>query len=481
MLSNYKKVGNLGRGTYSTVSEYKHKQTQKSVAVKKYLGENEGLSFDMIREVGILNTILSSGIIQILDVDYTNFNHVIMPKYKFTLSEFIQNYKYGEKIISQIFYNICYGVYQLHSAKIVHRDLKPRNILVDIDQENQKIDVVIIDVGLSKYMISGRHTPKIASLYYRAPEIVAGYKHYDSKIDIWSLGCILLEMNKKQPIFKCDSEMELVMRQFKMMGTPNCKIYENFKEYKFKSVFHERFFNLTEGLYNLAKNMLVIDPKNRYNISDCLNINFLNQGSFFTHTSQRRIDYLKEVEWPYNYIGNRVSEKITFRMRKILLEWLFENCKILKLSNHVYFQTVFILDKYLILEPDIHISQLELIGCVCLWISSKFLSVNPVEADELEKIADRTINFRQLENMEKNVMKTLQFRIFFPLMTEYVTVFGKELCLNSEQKNEIIDILYKITLNPNYLEYNPYFLVNSSISYVLNYDTDYSFRNLLNV
>lgn len=37
--------------------------------------------------------------------------------------------------------------------------------------------------------------------YYRAPEIMYGSRHYDEKIDIWSLGCTLAELILHQPIF----------------------------------------------------------------------------------------------------------------------------------------------------------------------------------------------------------------------------------------------------------------------------------------
>jgi dual specificity protein kinase YAK1 len=71
---------------------------------------------------------------------------------------------------------------------IIHCDLKPENILMD--QEVEKVR--IIDFGSACY--SGNKVYKyIQSRYYRAPEIVLGIG-YNSSIDMWSLGCVAMEL-----------------------------------------------------------------------------------------------------------------------------------------------------------------------------------------------------------------------------------------------------------------------------------------------
>lgn len=50
---------------------------------------------------------------------------------------------------------------------------------------------------------------------YRAPEIFIGEDEYDSKIDIWSLGCIFVEIASKQVPFKGESEFEILNNIFK--------------------------------------------------------------------------------------------------------------------------------------------------------------------------------------------------------------------------------------------------------------------------
>ena len=53
----------------------------------------------------------------------------------------------------------------------------------------------LIDWGLAEFYHPGAelHT-RVASRYYKGPELLVGYKHYDYSLDIWSVGCILAAM-----------------------------------------------------------------------------------------------------------------------------------------------------------------------------------------------------------------------------------------------------------------------------------------------
>lgn len=76
----------------------------------------------------------------------------------------------------------------LHSnkANICHRDIKPSNILV-----GKNGDVKLADFGLAKKMVNKLSTTKVVTLWYRAPELLLGLRSYSSKIDVWSVGCVL--------------------------------------------------------------------------------------------------------------------------------------------------------------------------------------------------------------------------------------------------------------------------------------------------
>lgn len=76
-----------------------------------------------------------------------------------------------------------------HSPPVVHRDIKGANLLVDL-----KFHVKLADFGCSKRNHETRSFKVIGSVPWMAPEVILGHVGYGRKADIWSLGCMVLEM-----------------------------------------------------------------------------------------------------------------------------------------------------------------------------------------------------------------------------------------------------------------------------------------------
>ncbi|KAI5465357.1 kinase-like domain-containing protein [Mariannaea sp. PMI_226] len=79
----------------------------------------------------------------------------------------------------------------LHRKHIIHRDIKPENILVGIYGE-----IKMSDFGWSVHAPSSRRLTKCGTLDYLPPEMVdprRSDKHYDEKVDLWSLGVLMYE------------------------------------------------------------------------------------------------------------------------------------------------------------------------------------------------------------------------------------------------------------------------------------------------
>lgn len=56
-------------------------------------------------------------------------------------------------------------------------------------------------------------TPYIVSRYYRAPELIMCNTKYGTEIDVWSAGCILLELFARKPIFMGKDEGDQYIKQ----------------------------------------------------------------------------------------------------------------------------------------------------------------------------------------------------------------------------------------------------------------------------
>jgi len=77
----------------------------------------------------------------------------------------------------------------IHSKKMLHRDIKPHNILLSEDGSESKVT----DFGFACVMSSAAAASRAGTLTYSSPE-KAGAKGYNSKDDMWALGCIISEL-----------------------------------------------------------------------------------------------------------------------------------------------------------------------------------------------------------------------------------------------------------------------------------------------
>ncbi|PHH59367.1 hypothetical protein CDD81_3348 [Ophiocordyceps australis] len=102
--------------------------------------------------------------------------------------------KFEESIVSSLTRQTLSGLAYLHREGILHRDLKADNILLDLDGTCK-----ISDFGISKKTDNIYGNDKTnsmqGSVFWMAPEVILSQKEgYSAKVDIWSLGCVVLEM-----------------------------------------------------------------------------------------------------------------------------------------------------------------------------------------------------------------------------------------------------------------------------------------------
>jgi len=145
----------------------------------------------------------------------------------------------------------------------------------------------ICDFGMSRIK-SKEMTPGVVTLWYRSPELLLGSTAYSKSIDIWSLGCILLEFFKKKPLFKANTEVEELDAITELCGTisedtlPDCTnlpLYEKYNLNKGDRKILETFSSFSLQAADLADKMLNLDPSKRPSISECLDHPFFQKSS----------------------------------------------------------------------------------------------------------------------------------------------------------------------------------------------------------
>ncbi|XP_065207977.1 serine/threonine-protein kinase minibrain isoform X2 [Planococcus citri] len=125
---------------------------------------------------------------------------------------------------------------------IIHCDLKPENILLCNPKRSA---IKIVDFG-SSCQLGQRIYQYIQSRFYRSPEVLLGIP-YDLAIDMWSLGCILVEMHTGEPLFSGANEVDQMNKIVEVLGLPPKHLLD--QAHKTKKYFEK----LPDGSYFIKK------------------------------------------------------------------------------------------------------------------------------------------------------------------------------------------------------------------------------------
>ena len=104
-----------------------------------------------------------------------------------------------------------------HSHGIMHRDVKPLNIVINNEQKQLRL----IDWGLADfYKPEQEYNVRVASRYYKGPELLVDDRLYHYSLDIWSLGCTMASMLfKRDTFFKGSDNFDQLARIVNVLGT----------------------------------------------------------------------------------------------------------------------------------------------------------------------------------------------------------------------------------------------------------------------
>ena len=229
---NYDIVGFISSGTYGRVykavikkavsssqssSPTKHPdgRTIEAFAIKKFKPDKEGelqytgISQSAIREMALCTELSHPALIHLVEIILESKCIFMVFEYaEHDLLQIIHHHSLLPRTpippsaLRSCMYQIFSGLLYIHQNWVVHRDLKPANIMV-----TSAGAIKIGDLGLARLFYKPLHIlfsgdKVVVTIWYRAPELLLGSRHYTPAIDLWAVGCIFAELLSLRPIFK---------------------------------------------------------------------------------------------------------------------------------------------------------------------------------------------------------------------------------------------------------------------------------------
>merc|ERR1711933_571509 len=149
------------------------------------------------------------------------------------------------------------------------------------------------------------------------------------------------------------------------------------------------------------------------------------------------------------------QKDLNFRMRGVLVDWLLEVHRKFKMLPSTCFLSINLLDRYLA-KKQISRKKLQLTGCCCLWIASKYHEIYAPEMDDFIYISDNAFTDSDLVAMEIQILKTLQFTLTVPTLLNFAERYAKiaSFYLSKKRGIKIISDLIMFVVENSILSYS---------------------------
>ncbi|TGZ84019.1 Serine/threonine-protein kinase SSN3 [Ascodesmis nigricans] len=219
VLEKYHIIGFISSGTYGRVYKARSRTpgNMQEFAIKKFKPDKEGevvqytgISQSACREMALCSELSHPNVIALHEIILEDkCIYMVFSYAEHDLLQIIHHHSSSPTrppipaaTIKSILWQLLNGVAYLHQNWVLHRDLKPANIMVTRSGE-----LKIGDLGLARLFykpLQSLYTGDkvVVTIWYRAPELLLGSKHYTAAIDLWAVGCIFAELLALRPIFK---------------------------------------------------------------------------------------------------------------------------------------------------------------------------------------------------------------------------------------------------------------------------------------
>lgn len=236
----YEVLLKLGNGTFGNVTLARdHKYKSRKFVALKIIKNDLNWSLQSINEIKILKALNTSTdtcdhVLKYLE--HFNFrSHMCIVTELLSVNLFTVIESTGFKgmeleLVQQFARQILKGIEFIHKHKIIHCDIKPENIMLSLPTNDCDTALLlkIIDFGSACFHDEITFT-YIQSRYYRAPEVILGAK-YNEKIDIWSAGCVLVELLTGTPLASGQCDVDQFGQLTEILGNPKPETIQRLAE-----------------------------------------------------------------------------------------------------------------------------------------------------------------------------------------------------------------------------------------------------------
>lgn len=243
LTSRYKIMSKMGEGTFGRVLECWDREKKEYVAIKVVRNVPKYRTAAMI-EIDVLRTLAKHdkagkrGCLQLKSwFDYRNHVCIVCEKLGLSLYDFLRKNNhcpFSVDLVRDISRQLLKAVAYMHDLTLIHTDLKPENILlvssdyIKIPDKNSSDPgrhymrvpvssaIKLIDFGSATYE-SRHHCSVVSTRHYRAPEVILGLG-WSYPCDLWSVGCILVELCLGDALFQTHENLEHLAMMEQVLG-----------------------------------------------------------------------------------------------------------------------------------------------------------------------------------------------------------------------------------------------------------------------
>lgn len=440
------------------------------------------LQFNVVEEKDLKDSVSVANLVSVAKdpMSYAK-SEIVMPRYKHSLRDILTHfYTNGGHMflfdVKMVAYQILLALRFCEQSGIYHRDVKPENILL-----NGYEDVVLADFGISRSVhASGTDLPftgNIQTIPYRSPEVLLGDVRYSVKIDVWSMGCILLEMLRGQPLFWAIHEIVQLFKIFNKLGTPTDG--ELTKLPNFKTTFPkfeaqpDCLTTRDQEANDLVTKMLQLNPQDRISFQECLDHGFFDS-----------VRTLFPVSEPCVTVPVSVRKSYYPSSRKMIMEEMYHCLHDVSIDLDLtsYFLACRYLDRYLDTCLGPKRAPNEVVALACLSLACK---LNECQSDYIGAFAHvarstedgRAKLIAELVWMELLVFKALGSEMLVPTLYSQVAQLynGRKMCEAALRCVFLLNLSQNTDVTAEHVFNNPHMLLDSmEISSIINLDSSTS-------